>query len=225
MDNLLNQGIEYEKYIYNLIKNKYESCWIWKDIPKPILLELKLINDITNSCDDIGCDILGKKFDNTYDYIQCKNYSTLGIDNTISICDLSGFYNFIAENLISNAFVYYSGILSSQIQLRKKNIKYINIPFIKINHNNIEPRDYQIEAYSLLNKCNRSILHMPCGTGKTLITYLISLEYDNIILSYFSISNPVFNNTPNLVRILSNIFSYDHLSAQHKFIIISCFVE
>ena len=72
-----------------------------------------IINDITNTCDDIGCDILSKKQDNTYEYIQCKNYSTLGIDNTITISDLSGFYNFVAENTIKNPIVYYSGVLSS----------------------------------------------------------------------------------------------------------------
>jgi predicted helicase len=179
MDTLLNIGTQYEIYIQSIIKEKYINCWLWKDIPKQVLLDLGFIKNIDKNCDDIGCDILCEKNENTFDYIQCKNYSTLGIDNTISICDLSGFYNFIAENNIQNAIVYYSGVLSSQIQNRRNKIKYINVPFIKLTNKSINPRDYQIEAYNILNNENRSILEMPCGTGKTLITYLISLNYDD----------------------------------------------
>ena len=65
-----------------------------------IMVKNGLLNDLNNYCEDIGCDILAKNYDNTYDYIQCKNYSTTGTDNVINICDLAGFYNFIAENLI-----------------------------------------------------------------------------------------------------------------------------
>lgn len=178
---LFQFGTEYEFYVKNIIKDKYQNCWLWKDVPKQILLELKFISSIDMSCDDIGCDILARNFDNTYDYIQCKNYSTLGIDNTISICDLAGFYNFVAENNILNPIVYYSGVLSSQIQCRKRKIKYINLPFVKISQEDIKPRDYQLEAFNLLSTENRSILSMPCGTGKTLVSYLISLKYQNII--------------------------------------------
>ena len=111
METLLHLGTEYEIYVKNIIKDKYQNLWLWKDIPKSILLELKFISHIDSACDDIGCDILAQNYDNTYDYIQCKNYSTLGIDNTISICDLAGFYNFVAENDIKTPVVYYSGIL------------------------------------------------------------------------------------------------------------------
>jgi superfamily II DNA or RNA helicase/phage anti-repressor protein len=182
METLLQQGSAYEHYVKNIITDKYQSVWVWNEIPKEILLDLNFIEDITKNCDDIGCDILAKKHDNTYDYIQCKNYSTLGVDNTISICDLSGFYNFVAENDIPNPIVYYSGILSSQIQCRKKKIKYINLPYIKISNENIKPRDYQIEAFNTLDQVNRGILEMPCGTGKTLVSYLLSLNYNNVIL-------------------------------------------
>ena len=194
MDTLLNIGQNYEIYTRDFIKTKYQECWIWKDIPKPILLELGFITSLADSCDDIGCDILAKKSDNTYDYIQCKNYSTLGIDNTISICDLAGFYNFVSENNISNPIVYYSGILSSQILTRRKRIKYIHLPYLKIKDENIKPREYQLQAYNILENANRGILDMPCGTGKTLITYMISLKYDNIILL-----SPLISTTEQLI--------------------------
>jgi superfamily II DNA or RNA helicase len=201
METLLQQGTNYEIYVRNIIKEKYANSWLWKDIPSEILLELEFIKDIKNKCDDIGCDILCKKTSGEYDYIQCKNYSTLGVDNTITIGDLSGFYNFVAENTIKNPIVYYSGVLSSQIQCRKKKIQYINLPYIKIGNKDIKPRDYQIEAYNKLQTENRSILEMPCGTGKTLITYLISLNYKNIILL-----SPLISTTEQLITHYKNYY-------------------
>jgi superfamily II DNA or RNA helicase len=222
MENLLKQGTDYEIYIRDIIKNKYKNCWLWKDIPNEILLELGFINEININCDDIGCDILAKNHNNTYEYIQCKNYSTLGIDNTITISDLSGFYNFVAENDIKTAIVYYSGVLSSQIQCRKKKIKYINLPFVKINNEDIKPRDYQIEAYNTLKDVikdtNRGILEMPCGTGKTLVSYLISLDYNNIILL-----SPLISTTEQLLKHYKNYYSkekepinFSLVSSQHN---------
>jgi superfamily II DNA or RNA helicase/phage anti-repressor protein len=202
MESLLQQGTNYEIYVRDIIKEKYNNSWLWKDIPSEILLELEFIKDIKNKCDDIGCDILCKKTNGEYEYIQCKNYSTLGVDNTITIGDLSGFYNFVAENSINNPIVYYSGVLSSQILCRKKKIQYINLPYIKIGNKDIKPRDYQIEAYNKLQTEHRSILEMPCGTGKTLITYLISLNYKNIILL-----SPLISTTEQLITHYKNYYS------------------
>jgi superfamily II DNA or RNA helicase len=202
METLLQQGTNYEIYVRDIIKEKYVNSWLWKDIPSNILLELEFIKDIKNKCDDIGCDILCKKETGEYVYIQCKNYSTLGIDNTITINDLSGFYNFVAENSIKNPIVYYSGVLSSQIQCRKKKIQYINLPYVKIGNKDIKPRDYQIEAYNKLQTEHRTILEMPCGTGKTLITYLISLNYQNIILL-----SPLISTTEQLIIHYKNYYS------------------
>lgn len=111
--NKLKNGEDYEKYIQNIIKDKYVECYLWKDIPSD-KIDVKFYNK-SKICDDIGCDIIGIKNNGDIDYIQCKNYSTTGTDNTINISDLAGFYNFVAENSINNAFVYYSGKLSQQI--------------------------------------------------------------------------------------------------------------
>ena len=111
------EGDLYEKYVYHLIKNKYKTCYLWKDIPLNVLEDKFYRNN--KICKDIGCDIIGVSYDDKIDYIQCKNYSTTGTDNTINIEDLSGFYNFIAENLIKEPIVYYSGKLSKQIIVDK----------------------------------------------------------------------------------------------------------
>ena len=91
----LQNGLDYELYIHNIIKHNYLNCWLWNDTPDNILLEL----GFKINCDDIGCDIVCQNHDLTFIFIQCKNYSTTGTDNTISIHDLSGFYNFIAETI------------------------------------------------------------------------------------------------------------------------------
>ncbi len=114
------KGLTYETYVLDNIKNNYKNCYRWNEIPINILSSKFYTND--KICDDIGCDIIGINHDNTIDYIQCKNYS-----KTIRISDLSGFYNFVSENSISNAIVYYTGKLSKQVILRKYNVQYINL--------------------------------------------------------------------------------------------------
>lgn len=108
--------------------------------------------------------------------------------------------------------------MSKQIQCRKNKIKYINLPFIKIGNEDIKPRDYQIEAYNELKDINRGILEMPCGTGKTLITYLISLEYDNIILI-----SPLISTTEQLITHYkkyynksNEVINFNIISSQHS---------
>ena len=57
-------------------------------------------------------------------------------------------------------------------------------PFFNNNNNNtiIEPYDYQIEASLAFSDFHRGILSLPCGTGKTLTSYIISNKYKQIIL-------------------------------------------
>ena len=207
--NRLKDGKDYESYIHNIIKDKYKFCYLWQDIPCNIL-ETRFYKD-TNICDDIGCDIIGINHDNSIDYIQCKNYSTTGEDNIICINDLAGFYNFIAENNVINSIVYYSGKLSQQIKTRQNKIRYINLPMIK-NSNEIsfldfKPREYQIEAYNKLKDINRSILSMPCGTGKTYVSFLLSLDYKNIFIftPLISTTEQIFIHYKNYYSLESNV--------------------
>jgi superfamily II DNA or RNA helicase len=211
MDKLKN-GYEYEIYILNIIKTKYKSCYLWKDIPENIVPCNFYINN--KICDDIGCDIVGINHDNSIDYIQCKNYSTTGNENTISIYDLAGFYNFLAENRkITNAYVYYSGKLSRQILCRNNDIKYICIPYIKnLNKNNIIiPKTYQIDAYNTLKDVNRGILSMPCGTGKTFVSFLLSIDYKNIF-----ILTPLISTTEQILNHFKNYYSNNNIDIDNN---------
>jgi superfamily II DNA or RNA helicase len=214
MQNKLELGYEYEIYVKNIIKEKYKNIWLWSEIPKNILLDFEFIKNIDDTCDDIGCDIVAQHHDNTFIFIQCKNYSTTSIDNTISICDLAGFYNFIAETGYSG-IVYYSGKLSNQIIKRKKKIVYINLPYIKNNKIlDFKPFEYQIEAYNKLKNNNRAILSMPCGTGKTFVSFLLSLDYKNII-----ILTPLVSTTEQIISHYKNYYSnYDNIN----YILVNC---
>jgi superfamily II DNA or RNA helicase/phage anti-repressor protein len=213
----LQLGLEYEKYVQKIITNKYINCWLWSEVPKHVLLDLKIINNNQENCDDIGCDIICQNSDLTYLFVQCKNYSTTGNDNTISIHDLAGFYNFIAETGF-NGVVYYSGKLSTQIICRKKRINYINLPFIT-NKQILDflPRDYQIEAYNYIKSNNKNILSMPCGTGKTFVSFLLSLEYSNII-----ILTPLISTTEQIHAHYKNYYlKYDNIN----FMLVNCKAE
>jgi superfamily II DNA or RNA helicase len=214
MQTKLESGHEYEVYVKNIIKNKYKNTWLWTELPKEVLLEIECIKNINDSCDDIGCDIVCQYHDDSYVFIQCKNYSTTGIDNTINISDLSGFYNFIAETGYTG-IVYYSGKLSNQIILRKKKITYINLPHIKNNKVlDFKPYEYQIEAYNKLKNNNRAILAMPCGTGKTFVSFLLSLDYTNII-----ILTPLISTTDQILSHYKNYYSeYNDIN----YILVNC---
>jgi len=214
--NKLKDGKEYEDYIQNIIKDKYKKCYLWDNIPSSIL-ETRFYKD-TKICDDIGCDIIGINHDDSIDYIQCKNYSTTGQDNVINIGDLAGFYNFVAENNIAKPIVYYSGKLSLQIKCRQNKIKYINLPMIKNNKIlDLKPRDYQIEAYNNLKDSSRSILSMPCGTGKTFVSFLLSIDYKNVF-----ILTPLISTTEQIFSHYKNYYSSDK---DVNFTLVNCKAE
>jgi superfamily II DNA or RNA helicase len=47
---------------------------------------------------------------------------------------------------------------------------------------NLSPYSYQIDAFNKLACPGRNTLTMPCGTGKTYVSYLLSACYNNIIV-------------------------------------------
>jgi superfamily II DNA or RNA helicase len=88
------------------------------------------------------------------------------------------------ENI--KGYVYYTSKISSKVKAYPKNrIEYIKKPLIEnvitSENNIIKPFDYQIEASSKFID-DRGILSMPCGTGKTMTSYLISQKFKQIII-------------------------------------------
>ena len=121
--NKLEEGKIYEKYVRDIIKHKYKNVWLWEDVPNYIMTTLRYINNKGDNCDDIGCDLICETYDSTYEYIQCKNYLIIGNDNIINILDLSGFYNFVAEN----EFIYGKKVHFKVEYSKTQKIKQIQI--------------------------------------------------------------------------------------------------
>ena len=59
---------------------------------------------------------------------------------------------------------------------------YVNLPYNTCETINLTPYSYQIDAFNKLSCPERNTLTMPCGTGKTYVSYLLSASYKNIII-------------------------------------------
>jgi len=201
------KGYEYEINVKNYIINKLNKlAYLWKETPEKILINCGIIgshndqrlnrkDNIENPLQDTGIDIIqiDSLNDNICSLIQCKN----GYENGITLKDLAGFNAWMAVLDKLNGYVYYTNKLSHPIKSlpnndRIKYIKYINNIIennntqIENNINKVTPFQYQLIAtetcINYLKKNDRGILSMPCGTGKTFISYLISNNYKQIIL-------------------------------------------
>jgi superfamily II DNA or RNA helicase len=179
-------GNEYEYYVLEHIRNKYEKVWHWKDFPEKIMYELNLIKDydkFKKYRTDIGSDLVAFK-DNKYYFIQCKNFNK----DKIFIDTLAGFYFMLYENNLTG-ILYYNGNLSERlVDLSTGKIPFINLPFnneniiFKEENATISPRNYQLEAYNKLKNLNNCILSLPCSMGKTYVSSMLGKYYDNVII-------------------------------------------
>jgi len=196
-----DKGYLYEIQIRDFIINELKNpAYLWKDTPETILLQnniigshnhnrLRRIENKTNPLRDTGIDIITLE-NNKCSLVQCKN----GYKKGVKMEDLAGFNAWISTLDTLKGYIYYTDKLSQNILSLPKNkrIEYIKQSF---KQNIIEeinvlekyiPYDYQQVA---LNKfiehfkiSNRGILSMPCGTGKTLTSYLISQKFKQIII-------------------------------------------
>jgi superfamily II DNA or RNA helicase len=204
--NTIEKGTKYEIFIKNYLNNNENNeSWLWKDIPEKHLRKTHILgewneyrlnrkeskNNSENELIDTGCDLLLKNGEKYY-IIQCKNYES---PNSVRIHHLGGFYMMMLHYDL-DGILYYTSKLSSNIKCQKPNLK---IQYIKKNieedkvikiedYLNLinNPYDYQIDASNkiidvFLTK-NRAILQLPCGLGKTLISMMVGLNYDQIII-------------------------------------------
>ncbi len=207
------KGDNYEHFILDHLRKQshFDYVWLWKDVPEHILLSegiIKICNPSLVCKQDVGIDILAIK-DNICTYIQCKNF-----DSPINTTDLAGYFFFKSAYGKTNTLVYYNGKICNYILSHHPNSEFINVPFVnpQINDNNIVlqneiiPRNYQLDAYNFLKNKHRSALILPCGMGKTFVSYLVSNDYDNIIFfapkrelvlqtgDFFKKMLPLYNN-------------------------------
>ena len=142
---------------------------------------------------------------NQWNIAQCKNYK-----GTITIDKLAGFYDLVLSTSLSGELYYTSRLSEPITRYRKSMIKFIIHPFINNNdvdiaYTKLVPRDYQIDAINKLKLHKRSILHLPCGMGKTLIAIKWSDRFDIII-----IFSPLKQHAQqNLERFKNELNNYD----------------
>lgn len=153
---------------------------------------------------DIGIDLI-QIDDNDISLIQAKN----GYSSGIRVEDIAGIMMRTSFSR-KNTFIYYTNSISKNI-LYTGNLSpyvrfienlddliensYASINFIHLSINNppeiktkstIIPYDYQLEAINKFKNhyenYNRGILSLPCGCGKTFISFNIAINYDKIII-------------------------------------------
>jgi len=204
--NNIEKGYQYELYINNYLNtlDNIKIAYLWKDIPEYLLFDygfmgyahkdptgpVKSYNDNRlnrktnniNKLEDIGSDIIYINQNDECIIVQCKNYT-----KSIKIEDLSGFFFIMCKHIDKIGEIYYTNKLSKKILLEYNDddrIKLIKKEIIQENHiiNIIKPYDYQDKIIKLANDYyknnNTGIISCPCGTGKTLISCYIAMNYD-----------------------------------------------
>ena len=207
MDNVI-KGYKYELQVkFHIINKLNKLAYLWSEVPENILINNGIIGSHNehrlnrkNKLIDTGIDIIQLRApapklntlgilenDNICSLIQCKN----GYKNGITMENLAGFMCWMSSLDKLNGYIYYTNKLSENIKCLPKNdrINYIKLPYQEekvIEDKIIKPYDYQLEA---VNKCikyfetnNQGILSLPCGTGKTYTSYIISKKYNKIII-------------------------------------------
>ena len=220
---LWNECPEFILIENNLIKSPEHNKNIRKAIKEGTLHNHK----------DIGIDIIQVDSNNNcVAIIQCKN----GYLNGVCIKDIAGIMTRSAFNKLLPSVIYYTDKLSnnlnmlidlntnvyktdfSNINYKSNNIYFIKEPYIITNEISIDdntpltfiPYEYQLDAVNKIidnfTITNRSILAIPCGCGKTYISYLISLKYKKIII----ISPLIEFASQNLLRYIE--YGYDKIN-------------
>jgi len=191
-----NYEIQVRDYIRTILK---KSAFLWNDTPETLLIKARIIGSHNenrlkrkenkeNPLPDTGVDIIQVENENICSFVQCKN----GYKSGVTYDDLAGFLMWMMSFENTNGYVYYTSKLSTHIQSLPKNkrIEYIKLPYIQNiveeEINSIKPYEYQIKAkenfIEYFKKNDRGILSMPCGTGKTYTSFLISNNYKQVIL-------------------------------------------
>jgi predicted helicase len=194
------KGFNYEVQIRDYIRNTLnKNAYLWSDTPENILIKSGIIGSHNqhrlnrkerkeNSILDTGIDIIQLEEYDLCSLVQCKN----GYKSGLTMNHLAGFMCWIATLDKLNGYIYYTDKLSTNIKELPVNKR---IKFIKQKYKNIveEHRVHSIKPFDYQNKAkeefikyfktkDRGILSMPCGTGKTFTSFLISQNYQQIII-------------------------------------------
>jgi len=197
--NNIEKGYQYEIFINDYLNtlNNIKIAYLWKYIPEYLLFDygfIKSYNDNRlnrktnniNKLEDIGSDIIYINQNDECIIVQCKNYN-----KSIKIDDLSGFFFIMCKHIDKIGEIYYTNKLSKKILNEYNNdnrIKLIKKEIIQDTKvtNIIKPYDYQNNIIKLAEEYYKDnisgIISCPCGTGKTLISCYIGMNYNIVII-------------------------------------------
>lgn len=202
------KGLAYELYIRDYIINELGNrAYLWDHAPVNILVDAGIVgshnifrlnkkerkNDKINPIRDTGIDIIQVDDNNNVSVVQCKN----GYKSGITMNDLAGFNGWMAVLNNINGYVYYTSKLSTALKEMPKSTKitYIKKTFDEIKKEKKKESKFIIDEEKLIYQKeaekkaiehyktnNKGIISMPCGTGKTYLSYLISNNFKQIIV-------------------------------------------
>jgi superfamily II DNA or RNA helicase len=195
-----NYEMQIRDYIINVLG---KPAYLWEHAPESLLLSSGIIGSHNehrirrkenkeNPLQDTGIDIVQVEDDGKCSLVQCKN----GYKGGVTMKDLSGFMCWIAMLDKLYGFVYYTDKLSENIKClpANKRITFIKEPYkmkkrvkeddkFAVDQNKlIYQNEAKKQAIEHFKANNRGILSMPCGTGKTYVSYLISQSHKQVIL-------------------------------------------
>ncbi|MEM3857957.1 MAG: DEAD/DEAH box helicase family protein [Candidatus Micrarchaeaceae archaeon] len=208
----MNNGKEYEDFIYNLLIKEFKWLFNIKHIPLIKYYKLRpteTFEDLRNQyfsklngevCDR-GFDLIGKQ-NNSYIVIQCKDYK-----KHVSPNDLGSFFSlfFLCRCRNDKIFgrVYSSHGFTKPFIMEYKNNPYLMLIEQPMNEIPVPEKPYMLREYQI-NSINQIIdeltknricsLVLPCGTGKTEISFEVIKKF-NIQVYYFS---PLISNVEEL---------------------------
>ena len=186
------KGNQYELQILHHINDVIKKpAYLWNQIPEDILNKYGLKTQQKHN-PDTGIDIIQIDTDTEITLIQCKN----GYKKGLKISDLAGFYSWKAHFPQYNGIIYYTDKLSKTITSMPQNpkITYIKHEFVSELSTEsphkfiIDPvkLEYQTKIYKIALKYyetnNHGYLDMPCATGKTYISYLLSSHFKLVVI-------------------------------------------
>jgi superfamily II DNA or RNA helicase/uncharacterized protein YeaO (DUF488 family) len=200
------KGDNYEIYIRDYMltqefvnKHNIQGVWLWKDVPQSILYEGGFINDFNeerlkrkssndNPLQDTGIDII--RINNNYEFtlIQCKDYS-----GTIPLESFAGFFMHMFQHKDKCGAIYHTSKVSSKVievcygndklHIVKKSMKVSPVTSIITQYKSYDYQEVVINKALQFYYDNFSgFISMPCGTGKTFISYSIACNLANLII-------------------------------------------
>lgn len=200
------KGDLYEMQVkHHIINVLGKRAYLWSETPEVLLVEkgivkspntIRLLRQDRNTYRDTGVDIIQIEDDGTCALVQCKN----GYKSGLTMTHVGSFFVWMVsmEHLKTLGYLYYTNTISSHLtkMLTNPRLTCVKLPFIEPTEPielipepivvSIIARDYQHAAklafMQAFETTNRGIMSMPCGTGKTLVSYLISQEFNQIVI-------------------------------------------